>query len=74
MKPPPDTDTRSEEIKNGHTDTTSEMITEIITLQTFVPCRVAWFDPGISGQISVVLLTCQILPVKKTIGTKVGSA
>ena len=36
------------------------------TLQLFVPCRVVWCDSCISGQISVVLLTCQILPVKKT--------
>ena len=61
MKLPPDTDTRSEEIKK-YTDTRSEMT----TLQTFVPCRVVWCDSCDSGQISVVLLTCQILPVKKT--------
>ena len=42
------------------------------TLQTFVPCKVVWCDSCISGQISVVLLTCQILPVKKIIGTKFG--
>ena len=42
------------------------------TLRTFVPCRVVWCDSCISGQISVVLLTCQILPVKKIIGTKLG--
>ena len=42
------------------------------TLHTFVPCRVVWCDSCISGQISVVLLTCQILPVKKIIGTKLG--
>ena len=67
MKPPPDTDTRSEEIKK-YTDARSEMT----TLQLFVPCRVVWCDSCISGQISVVLLTCQILPVKKIIGTKLG--
>ena len=42
------------------------------TLHTFAPCRVTWCDSCISGQISVVLLTCQILPVKKIIGTKLG--